>query len=91
VLGVIPRTSIDVEDKLKFDESAHGDRFGHVYGVSLRANLSFLSEGGYSELIVAFPGRSTDVQTIDPSKDFVKEHKISRGSDGKFQLPELEF
>jgi hypothetical protein len=31
------------------------------------------------------------VQTIDPSKDFVKEIKIARGSDGKFQLPELDF
>jgi hypothetical protein len=30
-------------------------------------------------------------QTIDPSKDFVKEIKIARGSDGKFQLPELDF
>ncbi|KAG7571214.1 hypothetical protein FFLO_00887 [Filobasidium floriforme] len=61
VLGFIPRSSIDVDDKLKFDESAHGDRFGHVYG------------------------------TIDPSKDFVKEIKIARESDGKFLLPELDF
>jgi hypothetical protein len=34
VLGAIPRERIDVEGKLKFDESAHGDRFGHIYGVS---------------------------------------------------------
>ena len=37
VLGAIPRERIDVDDKLKFDESGHGDRFGHVYGVSRNA------------------------------------------------------
>jgi len=28
---------------------------------------------------------------MDPSKDIEKEFKIARGSDGKFELPELAF
>lgn len=80
-IGTLPRASIDKDGKFKFDES-HGDRFGHVYGVSLRGHMS------HEAMADCFAG---ELQTIDPSKDFEKVEKITRGPDGKFRLPEFKF